>query len=101
MLPFGLSGTTLSTTDHLVYNYMNVIGVATIALLLLASRLFTTKLKTVIHAGPRSDDSLLLFYLCFFLQSVDEVSNQMEDPFELIPLYDIMATYERDINRQA
>ena len=37
----------------------------------------------------------------FFLQSVDEVSNQMEDPFELIPLYDIMATYERDINRQA
>ena len=32
-------------------------------------------------------------------QAVDEVASQMEDPFELIPVDDIVSTYERDINR--
>ena len=33
------------------------------------------------------------------LQGCDEVANQMEEPFALMPLDDIMCTYERDINR--
>ena len=37
--------------------------------------------------------------IALLLLAVDEVANQMEEPFELMPLDDIMATYERDINR--
>ena len=33
------------------------------------------------------------------MQGCDEVANQMEEPFALMPLDDIMCTYERDINR--
>ena len=33
------------------------------------------------------------------LLAVDEIASQMEEPFGLIPLDDIMVTYERDINR--
>ncbi len=33
------------------------------------------------------------------MQGVDEVASQLEDPFALMPLDDIVCTYERDINR--
>lgn len=37
--------------------------------------------------------------ISLLLLAVDEVANQMEDPFQLIPVDDIVYTYERDINR--
>ena len=37
--------------------------------------------------------------ISLLLLSVDEVSNQLEDPFKMMPIDEIMAAYERDINR--
>ena len=37
--------------------------------------------------------------ISLLLLSVDEVSNQLEDPFKMMPVDEIMAAYERDINR--
>ena len=34
-------------------------------------------------------------------QACDELAQQMEQPFQHMPLDDIANTYERDINRQA
>ncbi|GAX76520.1 hypothetical protein CEUSTIGMA_g3966.t1 [Chlamydomonas eustigma] len=37
--------------------------------------------------------------ITMLLLACDEVAAQMEDPFELMPIVDIVSTYERDINR--
>jgi putative membrane protein len=37
--------------------------------------------------------------ISLLLLACDEVASQMEDPFQLMPVEDIVSTYERDINR--
>ena len=43
--------------------------------------------------------ALLLCCITILQQAVDEVSNQMEEPFKMIPIDDILGSYYRDINR--
>jgi predicted membrane chloride channel (bestrophin family) len=41
----------------------------------------------------------LYFGICLLFLGADEVANQLEDPFPWLPLYDIVATTERDAMR--
>ena len=44
-------------------------------------------------------DVILVGIVSLLLLSLDEVAAQLEDPFELMPLEEICAAYERDVNR--
>ena len=91
LLPLGLSSLDLTDVD-----WTTTLAIAMVALLLLVRR--TVRQMAVANSWPLFSLPNDLT-LPTFTQAVDEVASQMEDPFEHIPVDDIVSTYERDINR--